>query len=258
MYLSAFSCGVFNAWSVWKIQDSSKPLRHCTYHNLKQVIPRHWTYPSWNWVIPRHCTYPNWTWIIPRHLKYPKWNQIILRHWTYPNWNQINWRHWTHHNWSRIMYVKLYVFQCYKWFWSCLPLWTAACLHSVSYTTIFFWHPHAENPTIQTQDSWIPHLLFLRTPHFTSLALDPTFGIDSHKTLVCLDTAQPFHLLKPNLKPLPFLKVFSSQLISIPSFCYSRVCVWCVVHVFVFLYNTLCKLFWWDCAVHVYRMSYLG
>ena len=59
--------------------------------------------------------------------------------------------------------------------WSCLPLWTAACLHSVSYTTPFFWHPHAGNPTIQTQDS---------------LALDPTFGIHSHKTL---DTAQPCH-----------------------------------------------------------------
>ena len=29
----------------------------------------------------------------------------------------------------------------------------------------------------------------------TSLALDPTFGIHSHKTL---DTAQPCHLLKPN------------------------------------------------------------
>ena len=28
-----------------------------------------------------------------------------------------------------------------------------------------------------------------------SLALDPTFGIHSHKTL---DTAQPCHLLKPN------------------------------------------------------------
>ena len=31
-----------------------------------------------------------------------------------------------------------------------------------------------------------------------SLALDPTFGIHSHKTL---DTAQPCHLLKPNWKP---------------------------------------------------------
>ena len=31
-----------------------------------------------------------------------------------------------------------------------------------------------------------------------TLALDPTFGIHSHKTL---DTAQPFHLLKPNWKP---------------------------------------------------------
>ena len=32
----------------------------------------------------------------------------------------------------------------------------------------------------------------------TPLALDPTFGIHSHKTL---DTAQPCHLLKPNWKP---------------------------------------------------------
>ena len=31
-----------------------------------------------------------------------------------------------------------------------------------------------------------------------SLALDPTFGIHSHKTF---DTAQPCHLLKPNWKP---------------------------------------------------------
>ena len=30
-----------------------------------------------------------------------------------------------------------------------------------------------------------------------SLALDPTFGIHSHKTLK-LDTAQPCHLLEPN------------------------------------------------------------
>ena len=49
--------------------------------------------------------------------------------------------------WSRV-----YVFQCYKWFWSCLPLWTAACLHSVSYTMLFFWHLHAGDPTIEMQD----------------------------------------------------------------------------------------------------------
>ena len=42
---------------------------------------------------------------------------------------------------------------CCKWFWSCLPLWTATCLHSVSYTTLFFWHPQVGNPTTQTQDS---------------------------------------------------------------------------------------------------------
>ena len=57
------------------------------------------------------------------------------------------------------------MFQCYKWFWSCLPLWTATCLHSISYTTLFFWHPHAENPTTQTQDSRLSHLLLLWTPH---------------------------------------------------------------------------------------------
>ena len=37
-----------------------------------------------------------------------------------------------------------------------------------------------------------------KTHGFRTLALDPTFGIHSHKTL---DSAQPFHLLKPNWKP---------------------------------------------------------
>ena len=40
----------------------------------------------------------------------------------------------------------------------------AVCLHSVSYTTFFFQHPHAGNPKIQTQDSWLSHLLLLWTP----------------------------------------------------------------------------------------------
>ena len=64
-----------------------------------------------------------------------------------------------------------------------------------------------------------------------SLALDPTFGIQSHKI---------------------------SDLIPVPSFCYSQcvcvcggggggrggVCVCVVRFLFCFLYNTLCKLFW--------------
>ena len=43
-------------------------------------------------------------------------------------------------------------------------------VYTVSYTTLFFWHPHAENPTIQMQDSWLLHFLLLWTPHweFTS------------------------------------------------------------------------------------------
>ena len=40
------------------------------------------------------------------------------------------------------------------------------------------------------------------------------------------------------------------------------VCVFVVVVVvaflFVCLYNTLCKLFWYDYALRVYRISYLG
>ena len=55
-----------------------------------------------------------------------------------------------------------------------------------------------------------------------SLALDPTFGIHSHKTL---DTAQPCHRLKPNWKPSSSHSI--SILINInTSFCYSHsVCV---------------------------------
>ena len=35
--------------------------------------------------------------------------------------------------------------------------------------------------------------------------------------------------------------------------------LWCVSrHCLFFPYNTLCRLFWWDCALHVYRISYLG
>ena len=52
---------------------------------------------------------------------------------------------------------------------------------------LFFCQPHAENPPIHRQDSWLSYL--------QSLALDPAFGIHSHKTL---DTAQPCRLLKPN------------------------------------------------------------
>ena len=70
-----------------------------------------------------------------------------------------------------------------------------------------------------------------------SLALDPTFGIHSHRTL---DTAQPCHLLKPNWK------ASSSHSISTHSFCYSQcasVCVCVCMRVCVFPYNTLRKLF---------------
>ena len=102
-----------------------------------------------------------------------------------------------------------------------------------------------------------------------SLALDPTFGIHSHKTL---DTAQPCHLLKPNWKPssshsISVLTNISTQfLLQSVYLCVSVcvraracVCVWVFVvrfyyYYFIFLIyiffivifknNTLCKLFW--------------
>ena len=73
----------------------------------------------------------------------------------------LSWKNCTGFPFQNVL-SRLYVFQCYKWFWSCLPLWTAACLHSISYTTLFFWHLHAGNP-IQTQDSWL--LYFCFGPH---------------------------------------------------------------------------------------------
>ena len=57
--------------------------------------------------------------------------------------------------------APLMLFECFQWFWSCLPFSTATCLHSVSYTTLFFWHP-----AIQTQESWLSCFLLLWTPHF--------------------------------------------------------------------------------------------
>ena len=82
-----------------------------------------------------------------------------------------------------------------------------------------------------------------------SLALDPTFGIHSRKTL---DTAQPSHLLKSNRKPSSSRNSFAPTNINtqflLQSVCVCvracvHVCVVCVVYVFVFPYNTLWKLF---------------
>ena len=105
-----------------------------------------------------------------------------------------------------------------------------------------------------------------------SLALDPTFGIHSHKTL---DTAQPCHLLKPNWKPssshsISILTNISTQFLLQSVYVCVCLCV-CVCecvcvcvcacvfvvrfyyYYFIFIYNfffffflnnTLCKLFW--------------
>ena len=81
-----------------------------------------------------------------------------------------------------------------------------------------------------------------------SLALDPTFGIHSHKTL---DTAQLCHLLKPNWKPSSSHNISAPTVINtqflLQSLCACAcvcVCVCVRVRVCVFPDNTLCKLFW--------------
>ena len=61
-----------------------------------------------------------------------------------------------------------------------------------------------------------------------SLALDPTFGIHSPRTL---DTAQPFHLLKPNWKPSSSHSIFIPTNIS-TQFLLQSLCM-CVARVFV-------------------------
>ena len=76
---------------------------------------------------------------------------------------------------------------CCKWFWSCLLLWTATCVLSVSFASFFFWFPHAHYTTIQIQHSWLSHFLLLWTPCLESTptrprALNsPTIAVNSHQ-----------------------------------------------------------------------------
>ena len=39
------------------------------------------------------------------------------------------------------------------------------CYMSTLRLVFFFGHSHADNPAIQTQDSWLLHFLLLWTPH---------------------------------------------------------------------------------------------
>ena len=94
------------------------------------------------------------------YTRYSAWTQTALNSGIHP-------LHCLNRNCSELGYppATLYEFQCYEWFWSCLPFWTTTWLHSVSYTTLFFWHPHAENPAIQMQESWLSCFLLRWTPH---------------------------------------------------------------------------------------------
>ena len=94
---------------------------------------------------------------------------------------------------------------------------------------------------LQTPTSWKSSNTNARVMAFVlSLALDPTFGVQTHKTL---DTAQPCHLLKPNWKPhsISTPTNINTQFL-LQSLCVCAcVCVCVCVCVFIY-YNTLCKL----------------
>ena len=120
-----------------------------------------------------------------------------------------SWKNCTGFPFQNVLSIKsLYVFQCYKWFWSCLLLWTAA--ESVDTLRLVLY-------ALLTPACWKSNNANARLMAFApSLALDPTFGIHSHKTL---DTAQPCDLLKPNWKTFLFSQYFHTLLISVPSIC---------------------------------------
>ena len=75
------------------------------------------------------------------------------------------------------------VIHCYKWFWYCLTFWTATWLH-----TLRLLH----YALLLTPACWKSSNTNARLVAFAlSLALDPTFGIHSHRIL---DIAHPCHL----------------------------------------------------------------
>jgi len=94
--------------------------------------------------------------------------------------------------------IRQYVFECCKRFWSCIHLWTATCLHSVSYTMLFFWHPHEDNPMVQMQNSWLSHFLLLWTPH---LEFIPTRPYRHCSTLSSFKTTQKTFLFSQYFRP---------------------------------------------------------
>ena len=93
---------------------------------------------------------------------------------------------------------------------------------------------HLVHYALLTPACWKPSNTNARVMAFVlSLALDPTFGIHSHKTL---DTAQPCHLLKPNWKPpsshsISILTYISTQFLLQSVCARARVCV-CVCSAF--------------------------
>ena len=100
------------------------------------------------------------------------------------------------------------MFQCYKWFWSCLPLWTATCLRSVSCSS-----SDTRMLTIQQYKR--------KTHGFCTFSCFGLLGIHSHNAL---DTAQPCHPLKPNWKPSSSHSIFSPTNIN-TQFLIQLVCV---------------------------------
>ena len=74
----------------------------------------------------------------------------------------LSWKNWFSFPLQNIWNIKSLL--CVSVLWMVLVLLTFLNC-SVSYTTLFFWHPHAENPARQTQESWLLCFLLLWTPH---------------------------------------------------------------------------------------------
>ena len=96
----------------------------------------------------------------------------------------------------------MYVFQCYN---GSGPAYLSELLHVYTQSRTL----RSSSDTRMLKIQQYKHKTVAFAPY---LALDPTFGIHSHKTTF---------IFQSQTENLPLLTVFSPQLILVPSFCYS-------------------------------------
>ena len=170
--------------------------------------------------------------------KFNKWVPYIL--------SNISWKIYCLYMIRLKMFVKIKSITCISLTLPVLPALvneSLQCINKLTSWTPLFCHTYPKPNLNNVVQILIPQLFFPCLPKCNnikssntnarvmafvlSLALDPTFGIHSHKTL---DTAQPCHLLKPKWKPS------SSHSISTPTntqFLLQSLCACECVHVCV-------------------------